>query len=507
MGNKIQAAIIDLDGVVTSTATQHAKAWKKMFDSYNKERDESGKKTYSEFSIEKDYPEYIDGIPRYDGVKEFLKSKDIELPYGDPDDEPKKETICGLGNRKNEIFHQLIEKEGVDVYEDNVEQIRHWKKEGVKTAVISSSKNCKLILERTKLEDLFQVRVDGIISEEKNIKGKPAPDIFLEAAKKLDVSPGAALIVEDSQAGVTAGKKGNFRLVIGIIGASDREELLTKGADKAVVDLREVSLTVKEARQPEELPPALDNMASLKELFKTEQPLVFLDFDGTLAPIVENHKDAAMPDSMRELIKEMASVFRVAVISGRGLEDVKKRVQLENIYYAGSHGFEMAGPGGFKSENMEAQKVLSIFDELLPVLEKKLQDIEGLDFERKKYTLAVHYRKVKEEGEKEVHAIIEKTLKEFPKLKKGEGKKVIEIRPNIYWDKGKAVEMLKLKLSEEKQPKLIYIGDDVTDEDVFEFIQNGIGILVGTHGRNTFADYSLKNTKEVESFFKNILKN
>ncbi|MDQ3192893.1 MAG: trehalose-phosphatase [Bacteroidota bacterium] len=497
----LQAAIIDLDGVITRTATQHAKAWKSMFDKYNELRRKEGKQTYSPFIKEEDYPKLIDGIPRYDGVEEFLKSRNIKLPYGSPDDKSGKETICGLGNWKNTLFHKIIKEEGVEVFEDNIEAIKNWKKQGIKTAVISSSRNCKEILEATGLENLFDARVDGIISIERNIKGKPAPDIFLEAAKDLDVKPENAMIVEDSRAGIEAGKRGNFRLVVGIKNGSNMEELMNKGADKVVENLKTIDITCKETHSAKELPSALENILELKKKLEKVTTLLFLDFDGTLTPIVENHDDAAISDEMRALIERLAAKYSISIISGRGLSDVKARVGLNNIYYAGSHGFEISGPNNFFKENDEAQKVLPVFEELEPELKNKLKEIEGVRFERKKFTLAVHYRQVAKEKEKEVLAIIEKTVQNYKDVKMGEGKKVVEIRPNLNWDKGSAVEMLIQELTTTGNDFLpVYIGDDITDEDAFKTLIGGIGILVGEHGKKSYADFHLENVEEVKEF-------
>ncbi|HET6243731.1 MAG: trehalose-phosphatase [Bacteroidetes bacterium] len=506
MKNNLQAAIVDLDGVITNTAIQHAKAWKIMFDQYNKQREQEGNKKFLPFSIESDYPKYIDGIPRYDGVREFLKSREIEIPYGDPKDNAGKETICGLGNWKNELFHKVIKDEGIQVIEKNIEAIKNWKKLGLKTAVISSSKNCKQILEATGYEYLFDTRVDGIISVERNIKGKPAPDIFLEAARELNVKPENALIVEDSLAGVEAGKKGDFALVVGIKNGSNTAELLKKGADEVVDNLQQVDINLKKAKLPKYLPLAIKHIPELKEKFKNNKALLFLDFDGTLAPIVEFFEDAAMSEEMKELLERLASKYQVAVISGRGLSDVKNRVGLNNIYYAGSHGFEISGPNGFYQEHELAHKIIPVFDVLIPELNQKLKSIPGLKLERKKFTLAVHYRQVAQEKQQEVIDAVENALKKHREVKAGKGKKVIEIRPNIDWDKGKAVSMLIHKLDHSKNEYLpVYIGDDITDEDVFIILDNGLGILVGEHGSQTYADYYLRDVQDVQNFLNQLL--
>lgn len=505
MGYNIEAAIFDLDGVITHTATQHARAWKRAFDEYNQNRKKEGKGTFADFSIAEDYPKYIDGIPRYDGVENFLKSRNIQLPYGAPKDAPGKETICGLGNLKNSIFLDLIKKEGVEVIAENIEQIKNWRRQGLKTAIISSSKNCKQILETTGLEDLFQVRLDGIVAQERNIVGKPAPDIFLQAAQALKVTPENTMIVEDSLAGIEAGARGNFQLVVAIANHSNRKKLLEKGADEVVKNLKEVDMNLKIARSPADLPAALEHMDQLKEKFSRRKPLFFLDFDGTLAPIVEHHDDAGISTEMRALVQQLAEKYPTAIISGRGMADVKKRVNLPGLFYAGSHGFEISGPNNFFREVEEAQEILPVFDEIEPLLKKKLKDIKGVNFERKKFTLAIHYRQVKEDRVDEVHQLVGEVLKGHPQVKNADGKKVIEIRPALDWHKGKAVETLKQELGEKEQNFSVYLGDDVTDEDAFEYVKNGMGILVGNHGGTTFADYHLKDIDAVKVFFKKLL--
>ena len=262
----------------------------------------------------------------------------------------------------------------------------------------------------------------------------------------------------------------------------------------------------KKGREPKELPSALENFSKIKEEHLQNRPLLFLDFDGTLAPIVEHHADAAISEEMRELVKELAEIYQVAIISGRGMADVKQRVNLPDLYYAGSHGYEISGPNNFLKENEEAQKVLPLFDEIEPILRKELQKVKGVDFERKKFTLAIHYRQVKPEHEQEVHDEVNKVLRDYPKLNGAGGKKVIEIRPDIDWHKGKAVEFLKRELSEEENHFSIYVGDDVTDEDAFREVDHGLGILVGEHSQDTFADYSLQDLEEVEIFIKELIK-
>jgi alpha,alpha-trehalase len=184
-----QAAILDMDGVITQTAKLHAHAWKQMFDAYLKRRKQREGVSYQPFDIDADYRQYVDGKPRDDGVQSFLKSRGIALPLGKPGDEPSMETISGLGNRKNEVFHELLQQKGVEVYADAVEQIGAWKRQGWKVAVISSSRNCEAVLRAAHLLDLFDAKVDGNDLGPLQLQGKPAPDVFLHAVQQLGVEP------------------------------------------------------------------------------------------------------------------------------------------------------------------------------------------------------------------------------------------------------------------------------------------------------------------------------
>ncbi|GAB3196483.1 beta-phosphoglucomutase family hydrolase [Pontibacter aydingkolensis] len=230
----IKALILDLDGVITQTAQVHANAWKRMFDDYLAERAARDGKVYPPLEIATDYRQYIDGIPRYDGVRNFLASRDIILPEGNPEDEAGKETVAGLGNLKNLYFQELVKQGGVKLYPDTIAWLKQQRKAGKKTAVISASKNCKTILAAAKIEHLFDARVDGVEAIKLNLKGKPAPDVFVEAARQLKVSPEETAIFEDAIAGVQAGKAGGFALVVGVDRTGNPSELLEHGATVAL---------------------------------------------------------------------------------------------------------------------------------------------------------------------------------------------------------------------------------------------------------------------------------
>ncbi|HEY6531013.1 MAG TPA: beta-phosphoglucomutase family hydrolase [Acidimicrobiales bacterium] len=235
------AVLFDLDGVLTETATVHAAAWKEMFDAFLRSWADAHSVEFVAFDVATDYPRYVDGKPRYEGVRSFLASRGIELPEGASDDPADAETVCGLGNRKNDLVQTILETKGVTPYPGSVRLLRHVRDDlGLKTAVVSSSKNCKAVIEAAGIADCFDERVDGWDVEEGGIPGKPAPDTFLEAARRLGVDPTKGVVFEDALAGVQAGHAGGFGLVIGVDRAHQADALREHGADVVVDDLAEL---------------------------------------------------------------------------------------------------------------------------------------------------------------------------------------------------------------------------------------------------------------------------
>jgi len=234
------AVLFDLDGVITDTANLHAASWKQMFDEYLQKRAAQRDEAFRPFDLSADYRLYVDGKPRFDGVRDFLASRSIQLPEGNPDDPPQAETVCGLGNRKNELVHKVIEDVGVEAYEGSVKLIHQLRHHGFKIAVVTSSQNCKAVLRAARLDDFFGVQVDGNVIHAQQLAGKPAPDAFLAAAKLLEVEPRRAVVIEDAISGVEAGSNGNFGLVIGVARKGNAEELRRHGAHLVVNDLGEL---------------------------------------------------------------------------------------------------------------------------------------------------------------------------------------------------------------------------------------------------------------------------
>lgn len=238
--DRFDAVLFDLDGVLTSTAKIHSRCWKIMFDEFLGRRAVDGGEPFRPFDIVTDYKLYVDGKPRYDGVRSFLASRNISIPDGTPTDPRTAVTVCGLGNRKDELVKAAINRGEVEAYPGSVALVRQLRERGIRTAVVSSSNNCRDVLRAAGIENLFDARVDGLVSTELHLPGKPAPDTYLKAAEMLGVGPARAVVVEDALAGVQSGRAGGFGLVIGVDRGGSRDALREHGADVVVTDLGEL---------------------------------------------------------------------------------------------------------------------------------------------------------------------------------------------------------------------------------------------------------------------------
>jgi alpha,alpha-trehalase len=498
--NDFDAVIFDLDGVVTKTMSTHAAAWKKAFDDFLAQYKEDNAKT-EPFDIETDYMIYVDGKPRLEGIRSFLKSRNINITEGTPKDVPGFTSIHALGNLKNGYFLEQVKKYGVEVYQSTLEFIRKLKSQGIKVGIISSSKNCALILDSSGLSEMFEVRVDGVDLVKLNIPGKPAPDMFLEAARQLGVNPSRLVIVEDAVSGVEAAKSGGFGLVIGISRLDNRNDLLQYGAHVVVNDAAEISVE-EDAKAALRLASAIDNFEEIKKLAASKRIAIFLDYDGTLTPIVDTPEKAILPDKTREVLLNLSSKGAVGIISGRDMQNVKTLVGIDSLIYAGSHGFEITGPGKFKESSSKGAAFLTSLDRAQKKLEESIGQINGVLVERKKFAIAIHYRLVDPANVPDIEEAVDKINSLHKDLRKAYGKKVFELQPNMDWHKGKALLYLLEALGLNNEKVLpIYIGDDVTDEDAFRALKDkGIGVVVWDTPFPTAAKYSLKNTDEVRDF-------
>ncbi len=235
------AVIFDLDGVITDTASVHANAWKRMFNRFLADRADQAGEDHRPFGDE-DYYLYVDGKPRYDGVASFLDSRQIFLPRGELEDPPAAETVCGLGNRKDELFLTLLREQGVASFPSSIELLHRLRARGTRTAIISASRNCAQVLEAAGIAELFDERVDGLDADRLGLDGKPDPAVLIEAAGRLGVQPGRTAVVEDALAGVEAGRRGHFGLVFGVDRSDHAKALRERGADVVVRDLGDIRI-------------------------------------------------------------------------------------------------------------------------------------------------------------------------------------------------------------------------------------------------------------------------
>ncbi len=501
---RMEAVLFDMDGVITDTAEAHAAAWKCLFDDYLRRRANELGEPFKPFDPVRDYREYVDGKPRCDGVASFLDSRGITLPRGSADDASDAATICGLGNRKNRYFRDWLDNHPVRAFPGTLALLAALKQAGIKVAVFSSSRNAELVLRQAGVLDLFDARVDGNDLVTYRLAGKPDPAMLCAVAARLGVPPARAAVIEDAIAGVEAGVRGGFALVVGVDRDGNAERLKRTGADLVVGDLAELTTgsdQVLAVKRLSNRPLFRDREDEIRQRLSGSVPVVFLDYDGTLTPIVEDHTKAFLPAAMRAALAELCQYCTVAIVSGRGLDVLRGLVQLDTLYYAGSHGFEIAGPEGWSDSLEKGVAFLPELDAAETQLRQRLAGIAGHAVERKRFSIAVHYRRAATADCPRIETVVDEVLTTHRGLRKGYGKKVFEIRPDIDWDKGHAVFWLLDRLKPDGAAAMpLYVGDDITDEDAFRGLAGrGLGLVVrGTDDRATAADYALADTGDVK---------
>ncbi len=502
----LEAAVFDMDGVVTRTARLHESAWKQLFDDYLRARAGAAGEAPRPFSAE-DYRTHVDGRPRHAGIVAFLGSRGMSLPEGAHDDPSAAESVIGLGRRKNALFLELVEREGVEVDAATVRLVRDLRASGVRVGVATSSRNGETVLRRAGLDDLFDARVDGVSSAELDLRGKPAPDIFLECARRLGAPPARTLVVEDAASGVRAGHAGGFGLVIGVDRGDNWMRLREAGADWIVREMSEMTaehvLRYWESRATAR-PNVLWKWARVEPMLRGRHLAVFLDYDGTLTPIVDRPELAILDASTRRTLQRLSRAWPTQIVSGRGVDDVRRLVGLDSLWYAGSHGFDIVAPAGVGGTRQIAPEIAPDMHAAADELRRATADMPGVSVEDKRLSVSVHYRLADEAWLPEIERAVEAALRGHLRLKKGYGKKVVELRPAVDWDKGKALLWLLESIGlEDGVP--IYVGDDLTDEDAFAAISaRGIGILVTEHPRPTGAHYSVQNPFEVRELLERL---
>jgi trehalose 6-phosphate phosphatase len=497
---RLDAALFDMDGVVTDTAVAHFAAWKALFDAFLRDRDPNARPF-----DEADYRAHVDGKPRYDGVADFLASRGIELPRGAVSDPPEAETVCGLGNRKNRVFNDWLAANRVEPFPGSLALLDALDAAGIPAAVFSSSRNADAVLASAGIRHRFRAKIDGSDGAALSLPGKPDPAYLVEAARRLGADPARAAVIEDALSGVEAGRRGGFAQVIGVDRDGDGSALRGAGATITVADLAELALADGRLapRTFSNIPSAWDATDALTARLRGRRPAVFLDYDGTLSPIVKNPADAVLSDGMRAALRRLAAACPVAIVSGRDLADVQAFVADDSLYFAGSHGFDLAGPGGWREVVPIGKTFLPALDAAAAELEQALSAIPGARLERKRFSLAVHYRQVTPDRETDVARSLADIMPRHPKLKHSAGKKVYDVKPRADWHKGRAVLALLTELDLDRPDVLpVYLGDDTTDEDAFRALSNrGLGVVVRDGSdRRTAAQYGLDSTDEVERF-------
>lgn len=518
-----EAIIFDLDGVLTQTARVHFDAWKRVFDEF------LSKRGLPEFT-KSDYTTFVDGRPRYNGIENFLKSRSIDLPKGETDDEGL-ETVYGIGNIKNKHIQTLIAEADDLAFPYTKVVLQKIRDAGIKVGLMTSSKNGYLILDRAVLTDMFDAIVTGIEIESTGLTGKPEGDAFMACAEKLGVEPEKAIVVEDAVSGLWAGRNGEFQFVVGVARNEKPEIMLRQGADIVVDTIEHMDLDMVERLFINPPRPFFDCFDSNDDkacrvmdatpksvlsdpfywetgktlFFKTdEKPVFFLDYDGTLTPIVDTPESAVLSEDMRDTIRALNERYTVAVVSGRAKSDVQQLVGIPELYYAGSHGFEISA-GDKHMVIEEAEKLIPHVKTLTDAFKEKTAHIDGALVEPKKFSLALHYRLVKnEEDVKLMRDLAREYVRRYHGFKILNGKKVFEIMPDILWNKGKALRwMMEAGGIDWDGNHIVYVGDDITDEFAFRTVRGrGTGIVVSENEeRNSAAMFRLKNTDEVLKFF------
>ncbi|MGV0871239.1 trehalose-phosphatase [Mycolicibacterium sp. XJ879] len=493
------AVIFDLDSVVTDAASTHTAAWKTVLDDFLARRPASDYEDHSPFTDD-EYRRLLDGKPRLDGVTDFLASRGISLPEGSrsaADDG----TVWGLVHRTEQTLPEQLDV-GVRAFDSTVRLVRRLSAAGVKTVICSSSRNCEHVLESAGLSDLFTVRVDGVLADELGLAGKPDPAMLLEATRRGGAEAERTVVIDHTEAGVRAARAGGFALVVAVDRDGHVDGLMRLEADAVVADLAEVELRDGDARMST-LPNALNSYGQLIGVLSGRRPIVYLDVDGTLSEIVSDHDTASLVDGAVKTLVQLAAHCPVAILTDRDLDDIRERVGVPGLWYAGSRGFELLGPDGDRYQNDAAVAAVPVLTKVVAELRAEFDGIPGVRVEHKRFSVAVHHRDVAPEQVTDVIAATHRCGRQHG-LRVACGRKVAELRPNVDWDKGTAIAWVAERINQSGRVVPIYLGDDPTDEDAFDAMRfDGIGIVVRHEedsDRPSAAQFTLNGVAEVREF-------
>ncbi|CQD15346.1 HAD family hydrolase [Mycobacterium lentiflavum] len=385
----------------------------------------------------------------------------------------------------------LTDVDGVRLFESTINLVQRLLEVGIATAVYSLRTDAQQLLKCAGIDGLFGVSVDGI------------PTAFLaEAVGRLGVRPQRSVVVDDAGSGISAAQDGGFALTIGVDRSGDPDRLLGRGADVVVADLKDVAVRAGD-RRISKLPSAVESYGQIIGVLDAREPVLFADYDGTLSPIVADPDSATLVEGAAEALESLASQCPVAILSGRDLADIRARIPIPGIWYAGSHGFELTGPDGTYHCNEAAAAAVDVLERAAAELGKSLAEIPGVRVEHKRFAVAVHYREVAAEH---IGRIVSATHKlgQRDGLRVTNGRMLVELRPDIAWNKGTTLAWIRDRIDATGSLLPIYIGDDLTDEDAFDAIQfDGIGIVVRHDedgDRKTAARFALRSPDEVREF-------
>lgn len=506
-GGSLEAVVFDTDGVVTRTAAVHFAAWKAVFDPFLATH---GTGAAAAPFTDDDYRHHVDGIGRYDGVAALLAARGIELEHGEPEDPPGDDTVCALGNRKDAAFAEAVRRHGVAAYPTTRRFIEQLRTAGVRCGVISASRNCQMVLAAAGVADLFDVRVDGLDLASLDLPGKPDPAVFLEALGRLGVEPSRAAVLEDAVAGVRAARAGGIGTVVGL-DRTRRPGELAAHADLVVPDAADLELVEGRLRRVEhptsplaELPLALDDTDVVRML--ADRPVaVFLDYDGTLTPIVDRPEDALLAAETAAELAALADSCIVGIISGRDLDDVAVLVDTPGLWMAGSHGFDVVDPDGTRHQFEQGAAALPALDRAEHLLVPAIEAAPGAWAERKRFAIAVHHRATADADVPSLESAVAAIADADPALRMTGGKKIFELRPSADWHKGRALRWLVDAAAVPDDALVVFVGDDVTDEDALDEVRRrGLGIVVGLEDRPTAAHARLDDTGQVAELLRRI---
>ena len=524
-----EVAIFNLEEVIVKTVSLHYETWKSVLDEYLHFRESRNNEPFDEFTYD-DYLVCFNGKSRYQGVRNFLKSRRIQIPLGDLQDDPDKETMWAIANKENLRFCEILKSQGVKLNPSSIQFIKNLKKAGVRIGLASSSENGKFIFEIAGVEELFDTKVYGEVASKNKLQKKSEENIFVTASYILGSLPAKAIVIEDVPCQIETIRNSGFGLVIGLAKENNESEVAEHGADVVVHDLSQITLEWIEQwfhKRPLYLFDFWDHapkrlyglpeegtiiinpyyLSSAKDALLGKKKIVFfLDYDGTLTPIVDRPEQALLSLDMRNVVERLLQRYTTAIISGRLRSDVEKLVGIKGLFYAGSHGFDISGKG-ISMVEPRAKKAIPLISKITKQLSKNLQGIPQILIEEKKFSVAVHYRLVEEKYLPKIKDFVDSIIQHNDSLRLMCGKKVFEILPAIDWDKGKAVQWIMgaLRISF-SSASVVYIGDDTTDEDAFRIVRTrGRGILVSSHPKESTADFRLSNPQEVKKLFEEII--